>query len=107
MLFHSFVLFFLSVHLAQAFRALYLANNIGYSHIEYTGRLADALVDAGHKVVSFLKSKRLLFLPLGLCRPSVGSKAEAQRQSESKYHSFCGEEYGQNGRTQPTNDNAQ
>ncbi|KAI6192105.1 Glucuronosyltransferase [Aphelenchoides bicaudatus] len=35
---------------SQAFRALYLANNIGYSHLEYTGKLADVLVDAGHEV---------------------------------------------------------
>ncbi|KAI6171194.1 putative UDP-glucuronosyltransferase ugt-48 [Aphelenchoides bicaudatus] len=46
---YLFLLFslFYSVH---AFRALFLASNVGHSHIEYTGRLADLLVDAGHEV---------------------------------------------------------
>ncbi|KAI6170748.1 Glucuronosyltransferase [Aphelenchoides bicaudatus] len=44
-----FVLFSL-FYSTYAFRALFLASNVGHSHIEYTGRLADLLVDAGHEV---------------------------------------------------------
>jgi hypothetical protein len=67
MLLWSSVVLFSVLHTTNAFRALYLASNVGYSHIEYTGRLADALVDAGHEVVSYCVNIRNLSHFLGLC----------------------------------------
>jgi len=37
-------------HVVSGFRVLMLASNVGYSHLEYTGKLADILVNAGHEV---------------------------------------------------------
>jgi UDP:flavonoid glycosyltransferase YjiC (YdhE family) len=35
---------------------------MGYSHLEYTGSLADALIDAGHEVVSYFLKKYLIVI---------------------------------------------
>lgn len=46
----NLALFFSLLHVAHGFRALMFASNVGYSHLQYTGQLADILVDAGHEV---------------------------------------------------------
>ncbi|KAI6184849.1 UDP-glucuronosyltransferase [Aphelenchoides bicaudatus] len=53
-----FSLFFNSCH---AYRYLMIAANIGYSHLEFNGHLADILVEAGHEV-DFVVLKRNTFV---------------------------------------------
>jgi hypothetical protein len=44
------LLLFAIFNLSHAFRVLTLATNVGFSHLEFTGRVSDILVDVGHDV---------------------------------------------------------
>jgi hypothetical protein len=53
-------LFVSTIQLCNAHRYLFVSLNVGYSHLEFDGRLADILVERGHEVVSF--SAFLIFI---------------------------------------------
>ncbi|KAI6195883.1 hypothetical protein M3Y94_01041500 [Aphelenchoides besseyi] len=56
------LIFLLLPFYCNAYRYLFVTGNLGYSHLQFNGRLADALVDNGHEV-DFVVARWVNFVP--------------------------------------------